>query len=102
MPPPLNTNHAEPASTPHRNPPVAAVPPAVAQTCVAPQGCLLECHAPPRAGPLAATPAFARPASSTPRSCSNDNSATLLRTGATSIALDLDVHSRTLSSGTQV
>src|SRR6185503_2192164 len=102
MPPPLDTNHGAPASTPLPNPPAAAVPPAVAQTGAAPQGCLLESHARPRAGPLAATLAVAQPASSTPRSCSSDNSAMPLRTRATSTALDLDARSRTLSSDTQV
>src|SRR5437762_9656282 len=61
MPPPQDTSPAAPASTLPDRPPAAAVPPSVAQTCAAPPGCLSECRAHPRAGPLAATPAADKP-----------------------------------------
>src|SRR5438034_314445 len=95
MPPPQDTSPAAPASTLPDRPPAAAVPPSVAQTCAAPPGCLSECRAHPRAGPLAATPAAARPASNTPRNCSSDNSATPLRARATSTAPDSNRRLRT-------
>src|SRR2546430_677817 len=57
MRPPQDTSPAASASTLPDRPPAATVPPSVAQTCAAPPGCLSECRARPRAGPLAATPA---------------------------------------------
>src|SRR2546427_10605790 len=97
MPPPPDTNRAAPASRLPARPSAVAVPPSVVQTRAAPPGCLSECRARPTVGPLAATPADARPASNTPCNCSSDNPVTALQAGATSPAPDSNARSRTPS-----